>query len=257
MIATDGQPVGPEKILVLADIHANLPALEAVFEAEGSWDEILFLGDAVQCGPWPNEVLDLLRGQQGLFIMGNEDRRVIECDLDREQGDPHWQWIQWTLEQISRENLDFLRSFQTMHVARRHRFNIRMLHSHEFGGVYPDDDPEFIEIVADQFAESLLLIGHSHLQFERRTDSGVVINPGGLGQPCMGYPVACYAVIEAGGLRLRAVPYDSKRTATGMDRIGLWDSGFVTDWKRAFTTGMLPPRYRRRDLTRLRAMGCR
>ncbi len=60
------------KSLIIADIHANLASLEAVLESESSWDEVLFLGDAVVGGPHPNEVLSRLSELDGVFLMGNQ-----------------------------------------------------------------------------------------------------------------------------------------------------------------------------------------
>ena len=66
------------KYLILADVHANLPALEAVLDHETDWDEVLFLGDAVGYGPHPDEVLDLHSALPGTFVMGNHDRAILD-----------------------------------------------------------------------------------------------------------------------------------------------------------------------------------
>ena len=63
--------------LILADIHANLAALEAILAQEGSWDEVIFLGDAVVGGPQPDETLSLMTTLQGVFLMGNHDREAL------------------------------------------------------------------------------------------------------------------------------------------------------------------------------------
>jgi hypothetical protein len=54
------------KSLILADIHANLPALEAVFEREGSWDELLVLDDVVALGRTPTRCF-LSSGNRTLY----------------------------------------------------------------------------------------------------------------------------------------------------------------------------------------------
>jgi protein phosphatase len=48
------------KLLILSDIHGNLPALEAVLDAEGYWDGVVFCGDAVDYGPHPVECVKWL-----------------------------------------------------------------------------------------------------------------------------------------------------------------------------------------------------
>ena len=57
------------KTLILSDIHANLPALQAILDRESSWDEVICLGDAIVAGPHPDEVLSLLRDLDGAFVM--------------------------------------------------------------------------------------------------------------------------------------------------------------------------------------------
>ena len=68
------------KIAVLSDVHANLQALENVFEdAEGRGVKIfLNAGDSIGFGPFPNEVIELLCEKNVLSIVGNYDLEVIE-----------------------------------------------------------------------------------------------------------------------------------------------------------------------------------
>jgi hypothetical protein len=99
------------KSLILADIHANKAALQAVFDKEGSWDEILFLGDAVGWGPNPKEVLSLLSEQNGVFVMGNHDLNVLRAEEAEGNGTPDAFWIKWSRDQISSGNLEFLAFF--------------------------------------------------------------------------------------------------------------------------------------------------
>ena len=89
------------KSLVLADIHANLAALEAIFQSENRWDEILFLGDAIIGGPQPDEMPSLLGTFEGVFLMDNHDWEVLDIDLARTETDPHRRWKQWTRRQLS------------------------------------------------------------------------------------------------------------------------------------------------------------
>lgn len=81
------------KSLILADVHANLAALEAVLAQESDWDTMLFLGDAVVGGSCPDEVLSLLSGFDGTFIMGNHDHEVLKIDPDAPEADPHRVWM--------------------------------------------------------------------------------------------------------------------------------------------------------------------
>src|SRR5947208_17077306 len=69
-------------LAVLADVHANLPALEAVLAdvdrvaPAGIW----VAGDLVGYNPWPNEVLQILRGRRMKAIRGNHERAVLGAE---------------------------------------------------------------------------------------------------------------------------------------------------------------------------------
>lgn len=64
------------RILLLADVHANLVALEAVLAAAGAVDGIWVMGDTVGYGPDPSDVLALLRERKALMVAGNHDLAV-------------------------------------------------------------------------------------------------------------------------------------------------------------------------------------
>jgi predicted phosphodiesterase len=64
------------RIALISDIHANLPALEAVLtgiDGDSSIDAAYHLGDLVGYAPWPNEVVDLLRSRGITGVAGNYD----------------------------------------------------------------------------------------------------------------------------------------------------------------------------------------
>jgi predicted phosphodiesterase len=64
------------RIAVLSDIHANLPALQAVLGALKPYDAIWQLGDIVGYGPQPNEVVALLAAEGAIGGRGNHDARL-------------------------------------------------------------------------------------------------------------------------------------------------------------------------------------
>jgi len=69
------------RLLLISDAHGNPYALRAVLEAE-RYDEVLFLGDAVDYGPRPAEVIDMLRSAGARMVMGNHDNAVafgVDC----------------------------------------------------------------------------------------------------------------------------------------------------------------------------------
>jgi len=69
------------RIVVITDLHANLPALEAILEAirQEKYEEIFHTGDAVGIGPYPAECLErLLNTPDFSFVMGNHDAWLVD-----------------------------------------------------------------------------------------------------------------------------------------------------------------------------------
>jgi putative phosphoesterase len=249
------------KILILSDIHANLPALEAILDREGAWDGVICLGDAIVAGPHPDQVLALLSRLDGMCVMGNHDREVLGVDLDEPAADAHWQWIQWTREQLSHESLEFLVAFPDTCVLERQGLTLRLTHGDlpaKWGKrLWPDSSPELFAHLAQQYPEPHILLGHSHVQFQLERAGKVFINPGTVGAPYLGQPGACYAVLQDGAFELRATPYDAEITCQAMAQVPLQDQAFVEAWKLCWRTGKLPDYYSIRDYAPLIEMGYR
>jgi putative phosphoesterase len=250
------------KSLILADIHANLPALEAVFDQEGDWDELIVLGDLIVAGPYPEEVVSLLAHERGVLIRGNHDQEALEIDLDAPQPDPHRAWTQWTRRQLSERNYEFLASLPDTCAIERDGMSLRLVHGRfprDLGHrLWPDSPPEQFEAIAKLYPEEIILFGHVHVQFQHVCHHTKFINPGTVGAPYMGQPLSCYAVLQDGQFDLKATPFDADRVCRAMDeRVPLSDVEFVEGWKDCWRTGELPPRYFIRDYAPLREMGYR
>lgn len=246
------------KTLILADIHANLAALEAVLEHEKSWDDIIFLGDAVIGGPNPNEVLELLSENKGIFVMGNHDYEALTIDLEKHFDDPSLAWMQWTGRVITESSKSFLKGFLSAYSAVCQGIEARLLHGvlrkEQGKRLLPDSPPEVFGELSKQFTEPYVFIAHSHVQFMKKVGYKVFINPGGLGQPRLGKVVAAYGVIKDGDIKLCSVPYDVEKTCRAMDALPL-DKGFIEEWKDCFRHGVLPARYGLKDLSYLGKQG--
>lgn len=246
------------KSLIIADVHANFAALEAIFDHESTWDEVLFLGDFVMAGPHPNEVIALLSTQPGVFLLGNHDREVLRADGGTTESDPHKQWVQWTRRMLTDENLRFLSEacVETCAIARGNR-QIRLHHGDfdfESGSrLWPDSPLADFEAVARMYPEEHLFVAHSHIQFVRRFQDRLFLNPGSAGHVRLGKPLSCYAVLEDGEITRKAIPYDVQKTCDGMDALPL-ERDFIEMWKTSFRTGILASRYHIRDFAPLRAM---
>lgn len=106
----------PRKILLIGDVHANLPALEAVLNDAGkhNYHEIWNVGDFVGYCPFPNEVIDLLR--RGVTsISGNYDLKVCAFEKNKEKwkqekAPEKYLAFKWTYETLTKKNLEYLAS---------------------------------------------------------------------------------------------------------------------------------------------------
>ena len=97
---------------IIADVHANLEALNAVLEdiRYKTADSILFLGDSVGYGPNPNECIEVLRETASVLIAGNHDRAVTGL-TDIEYFNPNARTaIEWTKDILTEDNKTFLKS---------------------------------------------------------------------------------------------------------------------------------------------------
>ena len=77
------------KIAVLADAHANLPALEAVLEdiKKRKADDVWFLGDFIGYGPYPKKVIRLIDRIASRVIVGNYDLNVLKFPSRKDKWD--------------------------------------------------------------------------------------------------------------------------------------------------------------------------
>lgn len=247
------------RYLVVSDIHANLAALEAVFE-DATWDELLFLGDAIQAGPSPAGVLDALDAQEGIFLEGNHDRDPIAADTSGEATSPDAAWVRWTKEQLRKRHLELIESFEDTRTVdvdgrefRLHHgdFDVVGLDARYDGRLWPDTAPVVFEGLADRFGARVVLHGHSHIQFDREVAGTRFVNPGSVGAPRLGRPHACYAILDDGEVSLHATEYDVERTCEALREIPL-EEEFVDAWTEAYRSGTLPERYGLRDFEPLR-----
>ena len=211
------------RALIISDLHANLEALEAL---PSDFDQIWVLGDLVNYGPNPAEVVEFVRGKAALAVRGNHDHSVgVEEDprcsplfraMAEETG-------QYTLSVLTVEQKKYLRSLPLTAAVAVDGLQVLMCHAVPFDPLFEyraGDSPQW---QADQIAPavSVELVGHTHIPFERPLGRRVIVNPGSVGQPKHGRAEACFAIWHDGKITLGAVPYDVERTAEKLRRLPL------------------------------------
>ena len=224
------------KIAVLADIHANLEALEAVLADLGDWpDQIIVAGDLIGYGPDPNAVVARLRETGARCIWGNHEgmvfgrlgmRRCIYAGIRA---------VLWTRKVLDPEARRWLEALPfDLEIAP----GIFMVHAD------PRDSEKYINS-AQLAGEALgavsanvrvLIVGHTHepifwnggvwtrtLPGAHRLDGRMLLNPGAVGQSRNERRVACYARLDlaANKVTFHELEYPWQQTARKMKAAGL------------------------------------
>ena len=198
-------------ILILADIHANYPALEAVnhFFNARHFDLTINCGDSIVYGPFPNETLRWLQRRNVYSILGNTDRKVIKLlkggKLKKPKKKDKRIMYTWTKDVLDRENEKYLRSLKKESRIDPGQCGSQAEQSiHVFHGS-PDNPDEFLfadtptsrfRQLAEKFPNSVVLVGHSHTPFYKRISSTHFINPGSIGRMFDGDPSASCATLR-------------------------------------------------------------
>jgi predicted phosphodiesterase len=103
------------RYLIISDIHANWEGLEASLAAvEGRYDQILCLGDIVGYGADPNRCVEWVQANcpAGRVVRGNHDKVCCGLDPGEDFNATALRAARWTQEQLTPDNLDYLRALQ-------------------------------------------------------------------------------------------------------------------------------------------------
>ncbi len=198
------------KIVVVSDIHGNQAALEALPERE--FDQLWCIGDLVDYGPRPHEVVQWVKQNASVAVRGNHDN-AAGFSVDPQCSPPYKrlasETLSYTLEVCTKEDLEFLRSLPLYRKNRVNSTGFHLVHSSPTAplfGYCPEQSERWLEEVA-QIDADVLVVGHTHTPFVRKVGKTTIVNPGSLGQPKTGRPLACYAVWEDGRISLREYAY--------------------------------------------------
>ena len=227
------------RIAVLSDIHANLPALDAVLADAGPVDGIWHLGDVVGYGPDPNGVVARLRDVGATGVRGNHD--AAAC------GGPEIDWfnadarraMEWTRTTIDGPSVEWLSALPERRVLE----GCELVHG-------SPREPLWEYIVSTSIARDNLAVlgqpiglhGHTHIPVAFVEDDGRVdrvaplpgaelgleghralVNPGSVGQPRDGDPSASYMILDpiTGSITWHRVDYDIGGVQAAMREAGL------------------------------------
>jgi putative phosphoesterase len=209
------------KIVVISDLHSNFDALSALPELG---DELWVLGDLVNYGPMPAEVVDFVRSHCEIVIRGNHDH-AVGFDVDP-RCTPRYEHMADATMQYSKANLDsnatsFLRGLPLTRLIKRDDHRFFLCHAIPSNPLYRycREDSELWAKELERIDADFLLVGHTHTPFIRKVGGKTIVNPGSVGQPKTGKADACYAVWEDGKFQLKQFAYPVERALQRIDQL--------------------------------------
>ena len=207
-------PLKPTRILLLADIHGNYPALKAIAREVDVpiFDYIVNCGDSLVYAPFPNETLRWLRRHNAISILGNTDKKVINLLKDQQFKKPRkpekrimYSSTAAALDAEGRHSLLSFPASETLIVKNQDKDaanNPVSLGIYHGSPVDPDEllfadtpDDRFHEL-AGQLEHRIVVTGHSHSPYHKYLAGIHFINPGSAGRMFDGDPRASCAILE-------------------------------------------------------------
>jgi len=238
------------KYAIISDIHSNSDAFNAVIEdvKKENLDKIILLGD--YCGnlPFPNEIVDVIKGlDNNIVIRGNwEDYLTGKKDKNHDlRKFNQFASLFWNADKLTQDNFDYLQELpkEISIIDQDSNKNIKLIHNiiecfpnSTFDDILSQDFLKYhlvnelsfnnylnkIKTIIFQDVDlkskvrlqdtDIYLFGHSHLQFHFDLEGKLFINPGSCGAPLDGNSNAAYTILELndGGYKIteKRVKYD-------------------------------------------------
>jgi putative phosphoesterase len=226
-----------ERVAVITDIHANLPALEAALARieQLGIQQLYCGGDLVGYGPHPNEVCRVVEERAIPTIYGNYDyaigRDLEDCGCayrDRHERELGQQSIAWTLAHSDSRSKAFMRALPFDLRFELADKRVRLVHGsprklNEY--LFEDKPARTFERIARGADCDLLVFGHTHQPWVHEYAAVLFVNCGSVGKPKDGDPRAAFALLEGEGGEVRAlierVEYDAETVARELAAAGL------------------------------------
>jgi len=237
------------RIALISDVHANLPALEAVIAdaRAGGAQQYMCAGDVVGFGPHAKGCVDLVRGMCQVVVSGNHDRALGAGEDCRSA--PALEGAAQAAEANARQQLEpadiaWLRGLgheAGLYLSGRELYIVHGSPTDPlYRGIKADEDPDLLRMAFMTIDSDFVILGHTHRPMVLRDilKGATMINPGSVGLPLDGDPRASYALLdtEDGNVHPRRIPYDAGATIADLGFMSPADRELVSQ---ALRTGRL------------------
>ncbi len=205
------------KLLIVSDIHGNYDAISEVCKRE-KYDDMVFLGDAVDYGPEPDKVIDLLRENSSVNIMGNHDNAVINntscnCSFDMLELSNYTR-KEISMKVLSSQDIEYLKTFKLNYTMDFAGMKLYLTHASPYnnldGYLFANEAEKVFRDKNFFNSYDYILIGHTHFMMMYRNK---IINPGSAGQPRDFINKPSYAIIdsEENSILFKRFSYDTDK----------------------------------------------
>ncbi len=220
------------RIAVIADIHGNQIALEAVLqdlEHQTDITQIIVAGDLCLHGPRPREVLSIIRNLNCPVIQGN-----VDADVARQEAHKRIKKqdiVSWTREQIGEDGVAYLASLPFYHlVVNTQGTDLLVVHANPLNqveAIYSTTPDSRLEYFLGNLAPTIgaVAFGHYHVAYQRRWRNLLLVDTGSCGLPRDRDVRASYAILSGQGntwhAEHRRVAYDVNATVKQLKQCGI------------------------------------
>ncbi len=217
---------------LFSDVHANFPALEATLGTldEEGVDFFLCLGDVVGYGPHPREVVQLLRRRNIVCTLGSSDANLAFPFAKTEREGVADEILDWTREQLTDEELHWLRYLPVTYRLHTPFGRLRGFHGLPYQPEkrFPLSKPSAELIpVFERLSSRIVVTGGSHVPFHRQVGDYWLIDPGSVGMTLGGEPGADAMILtiaeDAVEVETLKIDYDIGQTVFDVQAWGLPD----------------------------------
>ena len=194
------------RIAVISDIHSNIYALNEVLAdiKNRHVDLTVCTGDLVGYATRPNEVIETLRKEKILTIMGNYDEAIgnfkiiCGCDYpDPKDAEKAGMSMHFTGQETTPENKEYLRNLPKEATITFNNKTIRFVHgSTRIINEYLKENSKEAEEVMSELVEDILVCGHTHIPYAKYYGEKLLVNAGSVGKPKTNTPDANYVIID-------------------------------------------------------------